>query len=143
MPLDSNGIYQFTENEDVAPFSAVINLLGESVSDAVGPHVIDTGWQDLPLSMNTTTASGHPAQIRRIGHEVRVRGRLNRSSSGAGQLWAIVPGSVNGLAVRTERTAELPCHSDAGRVFTDPDGSIRHQNGTATFVWLNSSWWVD
>ena len=39
MPLDSNGIWQYTESEAVAPFSNVLNRLAESVSDVIAPHV--------------------------------------------------------------------------------------------------------
>lgn len=39
MPLDSNGIWQYTESETVAPFSEMLNRLAGSVSDAIEPLV--------------------------------------------------------------------------------------------------------
>src|SRR5690606_36246713 len=35
--LDSNGIWIYDENEDAAPFSTMLNRLGESVSDVLTP----------------------------------------------------------------------------------------------------------
>lgn len=36
MPLDANGIHQYTETETVAPFSEFMNRLAGSVSDEIG-----------------------------------------------------------------------------------------------------------
>ncbi|WP_036963670.1 hypothetical protein [Promicromonospora kroppenstedtii] len=74
MPLDSNGIWTYTESDNVAPFSTFMNLGMDSVSDAIGPFIADTGWVNIPLRAGFTAVSGDVPQIRRVGPIVSARG---------------------------------------------------------------------
>lgn len=76
MPLDTNGIWQYDESETAAPVSTMLNRLAQSVSDAIGPLVIDTGPVAVDLVAGITAISGYPVEVRRIGPWVHVQGRV-------------------------------------------------------------------
>jgi hypothetical protein len=87
--LDSNGIWIYDENEDAAPFSTMLNRLGESVSDAVGPYVGDSGWQTLSVSSGWTV--DEPLRCIKIGALVILQGVLSSASSGVTQNITTLP----------------------------------------------------
>lgn len=74
MPLDANGIWQYTESETAAPFSAVLNRLAQSVSDVVEPHVHDSGWTPIPIALPSPWTGS--AMARRVGHLIEWKGNI-------------------------------------------------------------------
>jgi hypothetical protein len=87
--LDSNGIWIYDENEDAAPFSTMLNRLGESVSDAVGPYVGSSGWQTLSVSSGWTVTE--PFRVIKVGALVMLQGLLTSASSGVTQNIVTLP----------------------------------------------------
>lgn len=149
MPLDSFGIWQYTESETAAPVSTMLNRLAGSVSDAAGPYIIDTGWVDCALSANTTADTGHMARARRVGKWVRVEGRLRRDSgTGSAQLYCIIPPTAGGYNLRAPRTYEIGdknVTNATARAYVDENGGIRATgNGTgAQYIFFSCSYMVD
>jgi hypothetical protein len=102
---------------------------------------IDTGWVPVTSASGTTQVSGHEVQVRRIGVQVYLRGRLERSSSSATQTWTAAlaaqfcPDRIVEIAQRTASAAPT-------RVFVNTDGTIASQ-GTPTSnanMWINDNW---
>ena len=56
-------------------YSNVANLatMAESIEDAVGPYVSDTGWVDCTVMPGHSVQSSRPVQVRRIGPRVQMR----------------------------------------------------------------------
>jgi hypothetical protein len=78
--LDSNGIWIYDENEDAAPFSTMLNRLGESVSSAVSHVAPASAWTSgAPWLASGYTSNG--LQVRKFGDMVFWRGRLGVSTN--------------------------------------------------------------
>ena len=88
---DSNGIWIYDENEDAAPFSTMLNRLGESVSDVVEPLVIDSGWVNLDIASGWTAQSGRPPQARYWRGEVIYRGQATHAGVSGSVVVATIP----------------------------------------------------
>ena len=151
MGLDANGVWQYTETETVAPFSAMLNRLAGSVSGKIAPLIVDTGWVNLILSSGTTTPTGYTAQVRRCGNWVSVRGRGIRSTWAGDQLIATLP-TVPGITLAPFNTVEAgPCpygtDSATGRLNINSLGQVRIGGGTGidtqTFHLSSLCWMVD
>ena len=84
MPLDANGIHQYTETETAAPFSTLLNRLAGSVSNVLGPVVNDTGWVAIPTALPSPWTSSLKA--RRIGSVVRIKGEVSAN----GTVWGAI-----------------------------------------------------
>jgi hypothetical protein len=80
MPLDSNGVWEYEETDDVAPFSDYMNLGMGSVSTAIGAVAPDSGWTAAtPWLSSGYTSNG--LQVRALGDMVWWRGRLGVSTN--------------------------------------------------------------
>lgn len=81
MPLDANGIWQYTEAETgVAPFSTFLNKLAASISNKIGPLLVDSGWVALTLK----AGFGGTLSVRLRGNRVQLRGLVTPNTSWAG-----------------------------------------------------------
>lgn len=87
--LDPHGIWIYDENDPAAPFSALLNMLAESVSDAVGPYVGDSGWQTLSVSSGWTV--DETLRCIKIGSVVYLHGVITSASSGVTQNVVFLP----------------------------------------------------
>lgn len=81
--LDANGIYIYDEADDEATFSDLLNLGGQSVSDAIAAlgTTLDTGW--LPVTFGSgyeNSGASTPVEVRRIGRVVYGRGLIKRTA---------------------------------------------------------------
>ena len=87
--LDSNGIWIYDENEDAAPFSTMLNRLGESVSDVVEPLVnpVPNAWTSAGL------APGPNITFSNVAYMVDPFGLV----SWRGELWGTPAPSTNAL----------------------------------------------
>lgn len=131
MPLDSNGIWQYTEVETAAPVSTMLNRLAGSVSTVVGPLVIDTGWQTIANASGSVVSSGFPCQVRRKGDWVYAWGRWTRTTNIATQVWGSLPAGVSGL-VFPPRIVEVGDYfGQMTRVYITSSGEIT-STGTPT-----------
>lgn len=84
MPLDSNGIWQYTESETAAPFSTVLNRLAGSVSSVLAPFVLDTGWVAVPTTLPSPWVGSLFA--RKVGSRVEWKGAIEAN----GTVWGAI-----------------------------------------------------
>lgn len=125
MPLDANGIWQYTETETVSPFHEFMNRLAGSVSSVLGPFVRKTNWLPCTPSPGTTFDSGYAVEARQIGHLVFAEGRMTRAASTSTQTWCTLPAALP----KPRRIIEVGDRSTtAGRVFLVTDGTLQSQN---------------
>lgn len=146
MPLDANGVHIYDEFEDAAPVSEMLNRLGESVSDAIGPFIGDTGWLPMTVSTDTTISTGYEAQVRQMGAEVRIRVRSARTTWATGQLWFTMPTAITPPSRNTELVPNRSPSNNPTRVQVGTDRTIRTPQaaGSGTMnMWLNDSYWTD
>lgn len=87
--LDSNGIWIYDENEDAAPFSVLLNRLGQSVSDVVQPLVNPgpTDWTSVGIT------AGPNITLANVAYTVDPFGLV----SWRGELWGTPAPSTNAL----------------------------------------------
>lgn len=81
MPLDANGIWQYTEAEtDVSPFSAFLNKLASSISNKIAPLIVDSGW--VPVTLKA--GYGGTLSVRNKGGRIQLRGLVTPNTSWTG-----------------------------------------------------------
>lgn len=73
---DSNGVIRYQTTDPVSPLHTLLNLGMQSVSDAIGPFVGDTGW--LPITSLPGTTSG--ASVRSKGGILYFKGTFTATS---------------------------------------------------------------
>jgi len=94
MPLDSNGVWQYTETDDVSPFSTFMNLGMGSVSAAIAPLVVNSGFKTITNTAGSTVVSGYPCQSIRLGPFIWTWGRWTRTSATATQTWGTLHADI-------------------------------------------------
>lgn len=103
--LNENGIYIYDETDEAAPFSEMLNKLGESVSDVIGDLGVMPGAEPFDLSAGTTEVSGYACETYRVGPWMFSWGRMTRTSSTTQQVWGNVVGGTT-FAVAPTRIIE-------------------------------------
>lgn len=80
MPLDSNGIWTYTEDDPISPASTLLNRLSESTSNVVtalrgqiAGLITDTGWQTISVRTPHAQQGTSAPSVRRIGRVVYAR----------------------------------------------------------------------
>lgn len=145
--LNEKGIYLFDETDEAAPFSELLNLLGQSVSDAIGEFLVSPGAEPFSLSSGTTEVSGYACESYRVGPWMFSWGRMTRTSSSATQVWGNVAGGTSFIEIPT-RIVEVGDFgiSAFSRVYIDASGAITTTGtpagaSTLTFqaMWLAQS----
>ena len=150
MGLDSNGIWIFDESEDVAPFSTFMNKLADSVSDAVGPHVRDTGWVTCTLVDGYTG----PLRARRIGSRVNLQGVVTPTTNWGAAQANNTPVAASGVPLGSRPSDNLVFYCAGAAITTAAEfrvaitstGSISVRCGAATHtsgVYINVDYLVD
>lgn len=77
--LNSNGIWIYDENEDAAPFSTMLNRLGDSVTSAISHVAPASAWTPAgPWLASGYTSNG--LQVRKLGDMVFWRGQLGATA---------------------------------------------------------------
>lgn len=90
--LNSVGIYEYDENDDAAPFSAMLNRLGDSVTSAIGHVAPASAWTSVaPWLASGYTSNG--LQVRKLGDMVWWRGRLGTTTN-----WGSTANATNTVA---------------------------------------------
>lgn len=158
--IDTNGVYQYAEDDLASPFSDVLNLGMESVSEALAANYAslaarladletDTGW--VPLTLASGYSSGSGFAIRKVGKSVRLRGSLSVATNwGAAGFNNVVVTAANGIptALRPSNSQAFACDMDVSgtpitpaRVAIGSDGSISVRPGVASstgMVWATN-----
>lgn len=100
-----------------------------------GASVYDTGWVDITLVNGWTVASGLTPQVRRVGRQVRIRGRV---SGGSGAITTLDsqfrPDAQHQSAIRDGSG------NNVGIIIVSPAGAITV--GTATTPNIDTGWFT-
>lgn len=145
MPLDANGIWQYEETETAAPFSAMLNRLAGSVSDAVGPHITDTGPVNVSLAAGITSLSGYTLIVRRIGPVVYMRGRITGLTVDTNNAVTSTPLAAQFRPGVPIQDLPMPTNSSTGvltavRAWVTSSGDLSMRPDDGDTVYVNTSW---
>jgi len=119
MGLDGNGIWQYDESEDAAPFSEMLNRGQQSVSDAIEQLVYASGPHNVPGAEGVATST---LQVERVGRMVEITGSLTPTPNWGALNALTIPVGVGGIPA--------DCAPGVSRIYTCPAGG-----GTASVVW--------
>lgn len=75
---DSNGIIRYETSDPVSPLHTLLNLGMSSVSAAIGPSRVDSGWVAIPASTGSTSQA---AFARNIGGVLYLRGLFQSTAT--------------------------------------------------------------
>ena len=157
--LDTNGVWQYGEDDVEPTFSDLLNLLASSTSDAIAAHYAslaarlsllesNTGWVSLSAALATgtggaalfTASSGFA--ITKVGNRVTMRGRVDPVS---GSNWGAADSSVTVIPANGIPAQFRPPQSQAFqgssnnaattfRVAFGQDGSLAVRCSTANYT---------
>lgn len=124
--------------------NTIMSTMASSLQTKVGPHVVDTGWVDCPLTSGTTQQGSSLPQVRRIGKIVYMRWGV----SGDGLTIAANNGVCTvPVGFRPSPYRYFPVASNGsnwGRITVKPSGLIDLYTGPArgSYYIFDTAWWT-